>query len=189
MFIMKKNEHNPKQCKRCNVKKENLDFKRQNNGNRCKICITCQSDIAKKKDRNRSFTIIGTSYDTVRRGKSHSNYLIYAAKDAKKRAKRKRISYDIDIDYLLSLFSKQNGKCAMSNKSMTWITGNGRHSNYSNISIDRIDSNLGYTKGNVQLVCYIVNLMKNKLTTEELKFWCKAVTETSYGENTSLFEE
>ena len=36
------------------------------------------------------------------------------------------------------------------------------------VSIDRIDSSKGYIKGNVQLVCVLYNLMKNKLPEEEM---------------------
>lgn len=35
-------------------------------------------------------------------------------------------------------------------------------------SLDRIDSNAGYTKDNVQLVCMIYNFCKNKFTTEQV---------------------
>jgi hypothetical protein len=50
---------------------------------------------------------------------------------------------------------------------------------WTNISIDSIFSDIGYEEGNVQLVCYVVNLMKNKMTVEELKFFCKAIAENA----------
>lgn len=44
-----------------------------------------------------------------------------------------------------------------------------------NVSIDRIDSSIGYKEDNIQLVCHIVNLMKHDLSIEELKTWCKRI--------------
>lgn len=43
------------------------------------------------------------------------------------------------------------------------------------ISIDRIDSNKGYTVDNTVLCCYAVNLMKSDLSVDEMLWWCKAV--------------
>lgn len=42
---------------------------------------------------------------------------------------------------------------------MTFYLDNGR--TFTNISIDRITPNLGYTKENIQLVCMAVNQMKS----------------------------
>lgn len=97
--------------------------------------------------------------------------------DLKTRTKRKRVKYDIelnfDITYLIDLWNKQNGKCAISNIDMTYILYNG-HIN-TNVSIDRIDSLKGYSKENIQLTCCIVNKMKLDLTIEELTYFCKQI--------------
>lgn len=37
-----------------------------------------------------------------------------------------------------------------------------------NVSVDRINSNLGYIKGNLQLVCMAVN---------QIKYFCKSILE------------
>jgi hypothetical protein len=44
-----------------------------------------------------------------------------------------------------------------------------------NLSIDKIDHNKGYTKDNIQLVCMAVNEMKNDRTIEELKYFCECI--------------
>lgn len=54
-------------------------------------------------------------------------------------------------------------------------TERGEGTVYTNASIDRIDSSKGYTLDNVQLVCNIVNLMKNTLSIDELCDWCKSI--------------
>lgn len=58
---------------------------------------------------------------------------------------------------------------------MTYLAGNGRVA--TNISIDRINSSLGYVRGNVQFVCDVVNRMKQDLSQVELVLWCRRVLE------------
>lgn len=86
----------------------------------------------------------------------------------------------MSLDFLEDLYNKQNGKCAISGFDMTYITGSGRVP--TNISIDRIDSNIGYVRDNVQLVCIQANKMKAELTMKELKTWVEAIY-TNLGES------
>lgn len=58
---------------------------------------------------------------------------------------------------------------------MTYIAGRGRID--TNISIDRIDSSAGYVRGNVQLVCDLVNRMKHELSVQDMIVWCQRVLE------------
>ena len=94
----------------------------------------------------------------------------YGARD---RAKRKEIPFLLSIEDLKDLWIKQNGKCAISNIDMTFEFYTGRV--FTNVSIDRIDSNLGYTKDNIQLVCMAVNQMKSDLSLDELYFFCDSI--------------
>lgn len=43
------------------------------------------------------------------------------------------------------------------------------------VSVDRIDSNKGYTKDNVVFCCSIINIMKTYLTVAEFRDWCTKV--------------
>lgn len=81
----------------------------------------------------------------------------------------------ISKEYILELLEKQNGKCAISGIEMTFIKIPGHPKVHTNLSIDRIDSSKGYEVGNVHLVCAIVNIMKNTLSLEELKWWCTKI--------------
>lgn len=56
---------------------------------------------------------------------------------------------------------------------MTHIAGQGRVA--TNISIDRIDSAVGYVRGNVQFVCDVVNRMKQDLEQADLLIWCRRI--------------
>lgn len=85
-----------------------------------------------------------------------------------KKAKRSRILIvDIDAQFLLSLWEKQEGKCAISGYPMTYP-----ECTLFSISVDRVDPQGGYTKDNVQLVCQGINFAKNKYSNSEIiEFW------------------
>lgn len=89
------------------------------------------------------------------------------------RAKSKEWKIDFEKEYLLELWNKQNGLCALSGLQMTFSkTG---VCDPMNVSVDRIDSNKHYTKDNVQLVCYVLNVMKTNLPMKEFLKICKSV--------------
>lgn len=69
--------------------------------------------------------------------------------------------FNIDIEYLLDLYNQQDGKCFYSGRKMLLKKGY-----WETVSIDRIDSSQGYIKGNVNLVCAVINFMKTDLPHE-----------------------
>lgn len=79
------------------------------------------------------------------------------------RAKKKNYEYNLDEEYLKSIWS---GICAISKIPIT----NDSYNNFklNSASLDRINSNKGYIKGNVQFVAYGINLAKNNFTDEEV---------------------
>jgi hypothetical protein len=98
--------------------------------------------------------------------------------NSKKRAKE--LNIDISCDDIKELYIKQNGLCALTGIKMTTDTymtkGNQHIINKMNISIDRINSDLGYTKENIQLVGAIINRMKSDLTNDEFINFCFIIT-------------
>lgn len=92
---------------------------------------------------------------------------------AKLRAKSKELDFDLTVEFLKELWDLQEGKCAISGIPMTYIMTEGRQ--HFNVSIDKINPNLGYTQNNIQLVCSAVNTMKYVLTIEELYMFCEAI--------------
>ena len=79
-------------------------------------------------------------------------------------------SNDLDVEYLKCLWESQNGKCAISGFAMipAFNAQGFKTKNMHNGSLDRIDSNLPYRKGNVQFVCVCINYMKNNFTQKEI---------------------
>lgn len=82
-------------------------------------------------------------------------------------------AFNIDSSYVVHLWYKQEGRCALSGRTMTHVRGSGRVK--TNASLDRIDSSKPYEKGNVQLVCAVTNFMKHDMTVDEMKDWCEAI--------------
>lgn len=110
--------------------------------------------------------------------KSPRNYLSSRFRDMRQRAKKNGISFDdtIDIEFLMGMYKEQQGLCAVSGLPMTWmhekLASNHGARRGTNISIDRIDSDNGYTPDNIRLVCDRVNKMKSNMTDGDLYFWC-----------------
>jgi len=94
-----------------------------------------------------------------------------------KRAGERGIEFDTTLtkEILYNILDKQNFKCALSGLPITL------HRNYKEqrisqtASLDRIDSNKGYTKDNIQWVHKSVNYMKHTLGEAEFINICKLI--------------
>ena len=87
----------------------------------------------------------------------------------------KRRKETLTIECLMSLYEKQEGKCALTGVPMTYEQGKGKLR--TNISIDRIDSKRGYDNTNIRLVCTMVNKMRQDMDDTDFMAWCKLVLE------------
>ena len=77
----------------------------------------------------------------------------------------------IGINDLQALYDEQRGICAISGLPMHVNTSESDLS----LSPDRIDNDLGYTNGNVRLVCARANIMMSTLDDAHFVWWCRAV--------------
>jgi len=89
--------------------------------------------------------------------KSHINYIRMLYICNKKKLNQ------ISLEFLLNLYDKQNGQCALSKLLMSNKIGD-----IYSISIDRINGGIGYVTSNTQLVCQFINLGKNKHTNDDV---------------------
>lgn len=80
---------------------------------------------------------------------------------ARKRAKGKGWTFDIDWDWLLERFYEQKGRCALTGLALNGQPGVFTRNPFAP-SIDRADSMLGYTPENSRLVCCATNLALNE---------------------------
>jgi hypothetical protein len=74
------------------------------------------------------------------------------------------LDVQIDADYLMGLWEKQGGRCAL-----TAIPMAHQFNNPNSASVDRICSNGGYVPGNVQLLCKWVNRAKNNMSNSQFR--------------------
>lgn len=94
---------------------------------------------------------------------------------ARSRAKEKNLDFDIDKDYIFSLW---DGKCSITkvplDLSRPEVKGQPR---WNAPSLDRIKPNLGYVKGNVRIVAYQINVAMMDYGLEHLLEVCSLLVE------------
>lgn len=90
--------------------------------------------------------------------------IIHMMAKAKRRASDKGWEFDLDKDYLHSIWPADN-QCPVFKKPFTMAEKNHDF----NASLDRIDSEKGYIKGNVVVVSWRANNLKSDGTLEELR--------------------
>lgn len=99
--------------------------------------------------------------------KRRYSYMLRLIRD---RAKLKGYEYNLTMENLEQMYTHQNGRCYYSGIPMTFATHD-----ESLASVDRVDSNRGYTVDNVVLTASIVNLMKRDLSVERFTELCGIV--------------
>ena len=80
--------------------------------------------------------------------------------DVRKRAKKKGWEYGLSMDWLTSKLSEQGYKCFLTGKKFQSCP-DAFSRNPWGMSVDRIDSNVGYIPENCRVVCYAVNAAMN----------------------------
>lgn len=89
---------------------------------------------------------------------------------------RKKHECNLDLEYLLNLWNKQEAKCTYTGITMNLPSGTLKGTMLT-ASLDRIDSSLGYIKGNVQYTLTPINLMKSTMSHEETKELIKLIVD------------
>ena len=96
-----------------------------------------------------------------RRKENKEAYLCSATKS---RIRNKSISFNLDKEYIKEIWPEDN-KCPA--LSIEFKKGEGMQIDASP-SIDRIIPELGYVKGNVQIICMLANRIKNNATADQV---------------------
>lgn len=176
-----------KQCCKCKELKDLGDFcnrksSRDGLNNQCRGC-----DKKYKQDRKEHIAKQDKAYyennkeDICERAKKYRGAnrenikyrLANLVSSANLRAKKKNLKISVDTSFLLSLWEKQSAKCAISGEEMRLDHTHLCLTVSNSPSLDRINSELGYTQDNVQLICSWANSMKGSFTMEEFKNKCK----------------
>ncbi len=97
--------------------------------------------------------------------------------EIKRRAEKRKKEFNISIEYLWNLFLEQDRKCALTGLSIYF--GRVYYRNETSASLDRIDNNKGYIKGNVRWVLKDINMIRGSYSTEYFIKLCQAVADNS----------
>lgn len=100
----------------------------------------------------------------------------------KSSAKKHNLPFDLTTEYLINLFEKQNRKCYYTNSELTLVSfrGSGHRAvtlpdYHYQASLDKLDPDKGYVKGNVVWCGWLVNTCKNMLTETQFYEFCETV--------------
>jgi hypothetical protein len=89
-------------------------------------------------------------------------------------AKNRNLDFKINYEFILKLWKVQNGLCYYTKIPMKLTA---RQKNPHQVSIDRINSNLGYTEENTVLCCQAINYMKNDYSLEDFNMFKNSLQE------------
>lgn len=102
----------------------------------------------------------------------HNNYIHYRVCGAKHRAKRNNLVFELTDEIIESKFQQQNGLCYISKQKLSLI-----ENDWHGLSLDRLDSDKGYTVDNTILVTKFVNTGKNNLPLDIYLKYIKEISE------------
>ena len=135
-----------RKCHYCGISKPASNFDQSKNSNQCN---ECKLERRYEKINSTPLTYIQHLYGQLR-------YV----------RKKQGITWDVTPQELFILYAKQEGKCALTGKELTFKRGTDEESDF-NISIDRINPDDGYSIDNIQLVGKIINFLKHDLPQEK----------------------
>ena len=175
-----------KKCNKCLIEKDTSLFYKQERKNGFYInpkCIDCCREEARAKSKTKEYR------DSVNRrikekskdpdfvkfrkeiSKKHYNSLTGRAKSLLKTTRRRSSKFEnvtnpVDLEFVIDKLEK--GRCEVTGVSFCYENNFGTSKNPLSPSIDRIDSNIGYSKENTRLVIWQYNLMKGELTDSQI---------------------
>ncbi len=179
-------------CSKCNLEKSYNDFYDRGDGKKKKICKVCDNKTKhdyylKHKEEIKNKTHIWYQKNKHKRKLVNKQYqktvkgrLVQLMRQAKNRALKNNLLYDLDIKFLLELWNKQNGKCILTGIDFILERSEIYNSEPFAPSIDKINPKLGYTKDNVRLVCVAINYALNEFGEDIFKQICKAYLRNKY---------
>jgi hypothetical protein len=100
----------------------------------------------------------------------------------KKGAESRNIDFNITIEEAWDLFIKQDKKCALTGIKLVMHEKRSKNIEIT-ASLDRIDSNIGYSKENCQWVHKTINCVKGKLSNKEFISLCYDICSQHKNEN------
>lgn len=91
------------------------------------------------------------------------------------RVKTRKKEFNITLDDLLETWEKQKSVCPYTGIKLLHPKDAKSHNIMYKASLDRIDSSLGYIKGNIQFISAAANLAKWSMAHDEMITFCKII--------------
>lgn len=93
--------------------------------------------------------------------------------------KRKHV-VGVDLPYLKKVWENQKGVCPYTGIKLVLrkFSNNNEIPKHQQASLDRIDSNKGYIKDNIQFISLMANWAKNNCSHEEMLLFCESIQKT-----------
>ena len=135
-------------CCYCSEFKPIINFNKKISGG-CKKCVSHINKITMSTPRGNMRNFAGTA----------------KARCKKKSSKGRYLQYDIDFEFLVELFNKQQGLCAYSGIPLVFGS---HHEKYWTTSLERINPLIGYIKENVCFIIYELNVTDNTARAKEI---------------------
>lgn len=111
--------------------------------------------------------------------KEVKNILSFLNNNLQRARGRETHSVSVDVDYVYEIGAHQDFFCALTGDELEFSRGGskwlGKWCNPYSCTIDRIDSNKGYVKGNIQLITWKANCIKQHVPQDEFIEFCKDV--------------
>ena len=163
-----------KTCSKCKITKDLSEFNKTktNKDGLSYLCIECNRNVTKsyrEKNKDRYYANQKEKRETL------SVFLSQLLYNAKTRATKKGMPFSVDSSFVSSLLKEQDYRCSVTGLPLSFSTHSRKKANPFKASLDRIDSNGGYTTDNVRFVCWAVNQMKADRTDEEFKYWIETL--------------
>jgi|ERR1035437_375277 hypothetical protein len=159
----------------CSFEKENRYIKQAIKYGRKNYCsLSCGTYYQNKSDNMCNWQHSERNKKNLKLGgikaDEYSPFRIFVTK-----ARSRKRGCDLDPPYIKNLWESQNGKCAVTGVEL--VLDVNQNANYQ-ASLDRIDSNIGYMKGNVRFTSLSVNWLKSNLNDDHIKEFIEIVKRT-----------
>jgi len=150
IFIYMGRNINEHCCIVCGEKTPSLFYSSRKN--KCKTCLSL----------NYKNNIDKEEYIEKQRIWRSNNLIHYRVESAKHRAKRYNLDFQLTDKIIEDKLKEQNNLCYISKQPLSY-----KENDWNSISLDRLDSELGYTIENTIIVTKFVNNSKNNLSLDE----------------------
>nr|QBK92588.1 MAG: uncharacterized protein LCPAC401_02260 [Pithovirus LCPAC401] len=174
-------------CKECI---NGRNYPRRTTGN--KVCSTCETSkhvvyfTSYKSSKDGLYNVCSVCTNNMRYELKSTldGFIKFIMNDSKFGAKKKGFKHEIDEQYVLDLYKSQNEICLKTGLTMEHLKSYDSNQlerlseqSYYNMSLDRIDSKIGYIDGNVQVTTWGYNMIKGDLDEKEIYERCKDIVD------------